>query len=141
MLLRSAAAVTRAALESAIDSMPWGFVAAARMVVDLARRRHRDTPDRVTPVDIAGVVYLLEDAPFVVLTEAVPEALFGLFGFVPVGRCPAGRQRYGSVLEDPSLLRDERIERWLVPLGEEHLLQAHETLRIRVRVTSLPQEH
>jgi len=54
-----------------------------------------------------------------------------LFGFRVVGRGPDGRERYGSALIDPSLLRDERTERWLVPDGVEHLLQAHETLRVR----------
>ncbi len=117
-----------------VDSLPPGFLIAARMVVDLARRRHPEDPDRVTPVDVAAVVHLLEDSPFVVLTGAVPEALFGLFGFRPVGRGPDGRERYGSVLDDPSLLRDERTERWLVSRGVEHLLQAHETLRIREMV-------
>jgi len=52
-----------AEIESAIDALPPGFLIAARMVVDLARRRHPDDPDRVTPVDVAAVVYLLEDAP------------------------------------------------------------------------------
>jgi hypothetical protein len=125
-------------LRAAVDSLPPGFLIAARMVVDLARRRHPETPDRVTPVDVAAVVHLLEPLVFVEFADAVPEALFGLFGFRSVGRGPDGRERYGSVLVDPSLLRDERIERWLVPPAEAHLLQAHETLGIRAMVEQAP---